>query len=147
MSHPREKLNQVSTWKCSASDTMDEIVDELDGGILIRFDGGITVNNRRGRRYRSAAKMLVPFRGFGKPIATQKDSLRHVPVVEPHNRALCESLIGSLAHSMPTGEFTLRWCIDFETERKESLQFTVRGKCKTKTPSHDVTRDNKTRSV
>src|SRR6266850_2566066 len=105
MSHPRKKLNQVSTWKCCASDTMDEIVDELDGGILIRFDGRITVNNRRGGRYRSAAKMLVPFGGFGKPVATQKDSLRHVPLVEPRNRAFCESLIGSLTHPMPTGEF------------------------------------------
>lgn len=144
MSHPREELNQVSTWKCSASDTMDEIVDELDGGILIRFDGRITVNDRRGRRYRSAAKMLVPFRGFGKPVATQKDSLRHVPLVEPRNRAFCESLICSLTHPMPTGEYTLRWCIDSETG---GLQFAVRGKCETKTPGHDVARDDKTRSV
>ena len=126
---------------------MDEIVDELDGRVLIRLDGRITIDNRGGHRYRSAAKMMVPFRGFGKPVTTQKDSFRHLLLVEPHDRAFCETLIGSPTHPMPTGDLPMRLCIDLERKLGEGLQFTVRGKSKTETAGHDVTGDNKTGPV
>lgn len=46
ISHPWEELHEVSAWISSSSETLDEVIDELDVLILLRLDRRLIVNDR-----------------------------------------------------------------------------------------------------
>lgn len=43
IAHPREKLDEMGTWKCSSGESLDEATDAFDGRILRRHDGGMII--------------------------------------------------------------------------------------------------------
>ena len=74
MSHPSEEFNQVSTWISCASDTANEIFDDLQGVITFGGDCRVAIDDGHNHRCRSTTKMLVPLRRFDEAIVGNSDS-------------------------------------------------------------------------
>src|SRR6267154_3501931 len=105
MTHPGEKLNQVSSWISSDGYTLGEIVVGLNGTIGFMCTRSVAVKDRLHRRCCTATKMLIPLLRVNKPVIGQDDGFRHLGFVEHSCCAFIQSLIGGLAHPAPSKGF------------------------------------------
>ena len=102
MSHPREKLDPVSTWKSSVGDTIGKVIDNIDGVIFFRCNWREAIDNGNNSRCCSPSKVVVPLRGLCETVTSKDDSFRRLFLVNLFDCAFAESIIGCLAHPAPT---------------------------------------------
>src|SRR5258708_2208109 len=83
MSHPREKLDPVSTWQSGMSDAIGKSIDGVDDVISFRRNWREAVDNGHNRRCCSPSKMFVPLRRLYETVTSKDDSFRRLFLVKP----------------------------------------------------------------
>ena len=102
--HPWEELDKVSSWASGMSDTLDVVINKLNGVILPGFYSRFIVNNSQNCRRSGTANMVIPFRGVFKSIRSEDEGLFYLCSMEYLNDTLVESLMCSPAHPTPAND-------------------------------------------
>ena len=89
--------------------------------------------------------MPVPLRRISKPVTSQENSFRCLPLVELFNCVFAKPLAGSFAQPMPTELFYCKAI--YRIIKEKALHIPPSRQCEEETASHDVARNDITWSI